>query len=339
MIGKFLFFLSAATATFLGLSAGAVTTPQNVDIIVTHGAPPPPIAGSCPCAAGNAPNVCVNTPTVAANQPTSISWACGPSNVNSFIALINAPQTASAGQGLIQPYYSVIGGASSGTTTLLSPNAKVDRDEPWYVGLSQDYTAGHSTLVATSSPFTVTKSIDPPAPAATLPVSLAADPFVPQHTNTVCASGCDFTDLGSAVHNAAVNSWDFVKITISAGDYAFPQFALPGPSDYPAHLWIRGISPDGKTFPHLFGITQHSGEVFFTNKFGTGTASLTLDNLEIGHWNGKALVPIDGTTWTLRNVYVHDTLDGFESGNSTNLTVNMYNSVFARNGGRRWPRS
>src|SRR5438874_1510674 len=39
MIGKFLFFLSAATATFLGLSAGAVTTSQNVDILVTHGAP------------------------------------------------------------------------------------------------------------------------------------------------------------------------------------------------------------------------------------------------------------------------------------------------------------
>jgi hypothetical protein len=39
MIGKFLFFLSAATATFIGLSAGAVTTSQNVDIIVTHGAP------------------------------------------------------------------------------------------------------------------------------------------------------------------------------------------------------------------------------------------------------------------------------------------------------------
>jgi hypothetical protein len=39
MIGKFPFFLSAATAVFLGLSAGAVTTSQNVDIIVTHGAP------------------------------------------------------------------------------------------------------------------------------------------------------------------------------------------------------------------------------------------------------------------------------------------------------------
>jgi len=39
MIGKFLFLLSAATATFLGLSAGAVTTSQSIDIIVTHGAP------------------------------------------------------------------------------------------------------------------------------------------------------------------------------------------------------------------------------------------------------------------------------------------------------------
>ena len=36
MIGKFLFFLSAATATFLGLSAGAVTTSQSIDIIVTQ---------------------------------------------------------------------------------------------------------------------------------------------------------------------------------------------------------------------------------------------------------------------------------------------------------------
>jgi hypothetical protein len=39
MIGKFLFLASAATATFLGLSAGAVTTSQSIDIIVTHGAP------------------------------------------------------------------------------------------------------------------------------------------------------------------------------------------------------------------------------------------------------------------------------------------------------------
>jgi hypothetical protein len=39
MIGKILFLLSAATATFLGLSAGAVTTSQSIDIIVTHGAP------------------------------------------------------------------------------------------------------------------------------------------------------------------------------------------------------------------------------------------------------------------------------------------------------------
>jgi hypothetical protein len=39
MIGKFMFLLSAATATFLGISAGAVTTSQSIDIIVTHGAP------------------------------------------------------------------------------------------------------------------------------------------------------------------------------------------------------------------------------------------------------------------------------------------------------------
>src|SRR4051812_47386041 len=41
MTGKFLFFLSMATAPLLGLPASAATTSQNVDIIVTHAAPPP----------------------------------------------------------------------------------------------------------------------------------------------------------------------------------------------------------------------------------------------------------------------------------------------------------
>jgi hypothetical protein len=336
MIGKFLFFLSAATAMFIGLSAGAVTTSQNVDIIVTHSAPPTPIAGSCPCAAGNAPNVCVNTPTVAANQPLSISWACGPSNANSYIALINPAQTDTAGQALMQPYYSILGGAASGTTTLTAPNYKVDRDLPWYVGLYQNYQA-NGGQVAQSSAFTVQKSLNPPAPTATLPVALAAAPFTPAHTLTVCASSCGFTDLGSAVHNAAVNGWDNVKIVISAGDYPFPAFTLPTPADYPAHLWIYGISSDGQTFPHLFGFTMTAGNIFFTDKCGTGACSLTLDNLEIGPWNAKAMVPTDGTTWTLRNDYVHDTLDGLESSNNTSLTINIYNSVFARSGGGAGP--
>jgi hypothetical protein len=39
MIGKFLFFMSAAIVALLGLSAGAVTTSQSIDIIVTHGGP------------------------------------------------------------------------------------------------------------------------------------------------------------------------------------------------------------------------------------------------------------------------------------------------------------
>lgn len=291
---------------------------------------------SCPCGTGGTAAVCVNSSTVAANSPVSISWACGPSNAQSYITLINPQQTDTAGQAVTTPYYAILGGAVSGTTTLTSPNTKVDRDLPWYVGLYTNYDV-NGGQVAQSAAFTVRKSIDPAAPTGTLPTALAADPFTPTHTSTVCASGCDFTDLGTAVHNAATNSWDDVKITISAGDYPYPTLTLPAPADYPAHLWIRGISPDGKTFPHLFGITSTAGNVFFTDKCGTGACSLTLDNLEVGPWNAKALVPVDGTTWTLRNVYVHDTLDGLESGNSTNLTANIYNSVFARNGGGAGP--
>src|SRR5437868_6108433 len=40
MTGKFLFFLSMAAAPLLGLPASAATTSQNVDITVTHAAPP-----------------------------------------------------------------------------------------------------------------------------------------------------------------------------------------------------------------------------------------------------------------------------------------------------------
>jgi hypothetical protein len=155
----------------------------------------------------------------------------------------------------------------------------------------------------------------------------------------VCISGSDFTDLGAATHNAHVNGWDNVELIISAGEYPNPQYLVPGPSEYPAHFWIRGISPDGKTFPHIFGSTSSGGVLFQTGNVttGTGLASLTLDNLEIGPWNGKAMIPGDNTAWTLRNVYAHDTLDGLESGNNWDTTINVYNSVFARSGGGGGP--
>jgi hypothetical protein len=39
MIGKLLFYLALFVGSLFGLSASAVTTSKNVDIIVTHGAP------------------------------------------------------------------------------------------------------------------------------------------------------------------------------------------------------------------------------------------------------------------------------------------------------------
>jgi hypothetical protein len=49
------------------------------------------------------------------------------------------------------------------------------------------------------------------------------------------------------------------------------------------------------------------------------------------------MIPGDNTLWTLRNVYAHDTLDGLESGNNWDSTINIYNSVFSRNGGGSGP--
>jgi hypothetical protein len=160
-----------------------------------------------------------------------------------------------------------------------------------------------------------------------------------QHTNTVCPSGCDFTNLYDATHNAHINGWNFVELIISAGDYPVPAVAPPSPSEYPQNFWIRGISPDGKTFPHLYGTPPTTSAVFSTvNANPVIGYTLTLDNLEIGYWNAwKAIIPGDSTTVTLRNVYVHDALDGDESGNNWPATFNFYNVVFARSGGGSGP--
>lgn len=338
MIKKCGSFVALATIVFIALPAIAATTSKDVDITVTH---TPVVGGSCSCGSGGAPNICVNTPVVSANSTVSVSWACAPST--GYIAVMNAPQTTFAGaQQYPEKFTYTLAGAASGTHTLQTPNMKVDVDEPYRAVLFQDVNANRGELA--SAPFTVTKSIDPPAPTASLPASLAADPFTPQHVMTVCASGCDFTDFGKAVHNAHVNNWDFVKINISAGEYESPPNEIPIGDDYPPHLWLRGLSPDGgKTRAHIFGPAVTSGSILSTSHVYPGVdgflqeGTLTVDNLELGWWGAKAIIPNDATTWYLRNDYIHTALDGLESGNVATMSMNIYNTVIARSGGGSGP--
>jgi hypothetical protein len=312
-----LILFTLAALSFAPLLATAQTT-KNVDIVVTHGTS---------CAGG--PTISVNNPTPMAGAPVAVTVACGPGNPGDFVQLVIDHNRNALGP----QFY--LNGATGGTFTLTSPNVISDR--PTYYAAAF-YANGSYYQELAETPITMAPTITPANPTQFLPSALAADPFVPAHTVTVCASGCDYTALGDAT-NATFNAgWDNVKIVISAGDYQFPAHTLG--ASYPKHTWIKGISADGHTFPHIFGRETNTGQdLFFMHTwFDPTLATMTIDNVELGPWDSDAIGTIERQILTLRNVYIHDTSQGMLTGNTNHLTLNIYNSVFARNGGTSGPR-
>jgi hypothetical protein len=292
-----------------------------VDIVVTHG------AASC----ANGPQIVTDKSTYAPGSPITVATTCGSGNPKDWVASVSVVSGHLAGGGYFGRYAKYLGSTTpNATVALIAPNAVLDRDLQYEITW---YANDGWNVITKSPPFTVPKTINPPAPTATLPTALAADPFVPQHVITVCASGCNYASLGAATDAAYDANWDNVQIKISSDEYVYP--ARPVSSRYPAHLWIKGI---GTTYPHLTGATSTSGSLIGNSVWrNTGTASLTIDNLEVGPWNYWVMKQTDGTTWTLRNVYVRDGSQGLITGNSTNFTLNIYNSVFARSGSGNGP--
>jgi hypothetical protein len=267
----------------------------------------------------------------------TVTFSCGPGNQRDWVApLINPNLNSGIGATPFGNEGSYVNGATSGALRFTIPNVISDRPASYVFGM---FLNDGWQLLATSNPVAGAPTISPPPPTAALPAALAADPFTPAHVMTVCASGCSFPSLGDAVLNAHTKGWDYVQIKISAGDYPYPQNLLVGGNLYPAHLWIKGVSADGHTFPHLYGVTDTAGSIIGTGAGWPASAnpSLTLDNLEIGPWNYWAMKQIDATALTLRNVYVRDSQEGLITGNTTDFTLNIYNSVFARNGGGPGP--
>jgi hypothetical protein len=310
--------LLALAALLVGPVLATAQSTKNIDITVTHGNS---------CAGG--PTVSVVEPTAPAGSTIHVNFACGPGNQKDWISLVTAP--TNQGNSPIQ----YVNGATSGTLTFTAPNATSDRDLQYIASFQSN---DSYTVIAQSAPFTVPATINPPTPSAALPAALAADPFTPQHVMTVCAAGCDFTSWGDALTSATANHWDFVQVKISAGEYPYPANSLVDCHNYPQHLWVKGISPDGRTFPHIFGVVDHAGQIFSTGcYFKPTTASLTLDNLEMGPWNSRLSGLGDSTTVTLRNVYLRDSSQGIISGNSNDFVLNIYNSVVARHGSGNGP--
>lgn len=325
LLPSFMRVASLTAALLCGVSltvtARAASTSGDINITVT-----PPVSASC----ANGPQVVTDKSSYAAGEAISVTATCGSGNPADWVAIASNV----SGQGPVDaPYTSSLAAsaATSDTVTMPAPNVKADRDIQYNIVWFLNNGFNRATK---SAPFTVVKSVNVAPPTATLPAALAADPFVPDHVLTVCASGCGFPDLGTAMASAFASHWDNVQIKISAGDYQFPGANLT--PNYPHHLWIKGISADGHTYPHLWGFTSTSGSLL-SNRNWYPDGSVTIDNMEVGPWNYWTIVPIDGQTWTLRNVYVRDTVEGLISGNSTDMTLNIYNSYFARSGGGNGP--
>ena len=98
-------------------------------------------------------------------------------------------------------------------------------------------------------------------------------------------------------------------------------------------MWIKGISPDGVSFPHIYGDNAGFGVC-------NGLGSVTVDNVEFGPSTTWMLGPRESVgTFTLRNVYVHDTAQALHTGayGHNPMVLNFYNSVIARSGGPNGP--
>jgi hypothetical protein len=273
------------------------------------------IANGSPSPTCRSPTVTVDNPTPTAGSVVNVTVCGGPGNAKDFVQLaINYNRQA------FGPFF-YLNGATGGTFSFTIPQIAQDRPAS-YVALFNANDSNYQELG--EAVITVPATISPPAPTSTLPKALAADPFVPAHTVTVCASGCNYTNLGDATD--ATSTLDNVLIKVSSGEYPFPANRLS--ANYSPHLWIKGVGP---TMPHFYGKTSTSGEIIDTH-LGACGSSITLDNLEFGPWNYWALVSSDCITFTMRNSYIHDTPEGMITGNRSHMTLNLYNDVFARHG-------
>jgi hypothetical protein len=183
-------------------------------------------------------------------------------------------------------------------------------------------------------PATTTQALGP-----SLPPSVNADPFVPAHVITVCVSGCMFDQINNAVLFSQGNGWDFVEVTVEPGEIDYDpthpsgNFVSLDTTAIP-HIWIKGIignsGTDGTVFPHISGFSNTGGNLLGCHGTGHGI----VDNMEFGPFPGGLIGAGNCALLTLRNVYIHDSHQGYISGDSLHNSLEIFNSHFARNGGQ-----
>jgi hypothetical protein len=285
----------------------------------------PPVGVTCALNPGPSPNACPDNTNPSPGQTIHVTVVGTSLTPTAALLTLNYNSMNNGGYGAVPI-------SGDGVYAFTIPRAGSDRPQPVLTQLD-DSGLG---FVANGTAFTIAPSYVQPLGNA-LPASVAADPFVPAHTLTVCPSGCGYTSPADAISFAQSNSWDNVLVTVQVADY--DHEILPGAFISPdttlvAHLWVKGIigssGTDGTVFPHLYGIDHTGGGLLQC----TGPGQLTVDNIEFGPWFGGWLARgLNCGLTTLRNVYIRDALQGIITGDNYNCGLNIYNSQLARAGG------
>jgi hypothetical protein len=253
--------------------------------------------------------------------------------------------------------HTIAAGLPNTTVTFTVPDQKQGPNDAYtqhYIA-SLSATGNYSGELGESSWFGVNPAFDRQPPTAASPGF--ADPFTPQHTATVCLSGCDYSSLQTAV--TSVPDYTLIKVkAIQKGFYRDcvtvegPQFGgsgggTGGPNI--THIWIKGVSDDGDfvhlqaTAPYLSYYCAEPGSTGGHGVFviGADPMDITIENLEISDCDGESNEGCvyllgyanQGTTVRLRNVYIHDgeNLVSF-AGVNPNTRLIIENSHFVRGG-------
>jgi hypothetical protein len=183
-----------------------------------------------------------------------------------------------------------------------------------------------TTFAAQSAVITVPPTVPTPSITAAPPSDVTAPPpgwpATSGRTMTMCASGCQYTDFGDALWDAANNNpVDYTKIEIAAGAYA--NNCRWGGGNGPAHLWIHGHGGGFARITGTCGVAINNG----------WRGQFVMDNVELS--GGGIGTGGNCPNILLRNIYVHDIQgQGISVGvmcDGINITV--LNSRVSRAGG------
>jgi hypothetical protein len=251
---------------------------------------------------------------------------------------------------------SVAAGHSNTTVTFTVPDQKQGPNDAYvqhYIA-SLSGTGNYSGELAESSWFGVNPAYDRQSPTATSTGFTV--PFRPQHTVTVCQSGCTYSSLHTAV--ILVPDYTLIKIKAIRKGFYRDCISIEGPNTGGpgggaggpniTHIWIKGVSDDGDLV-HLQAAPPYTGyycaEPGSTGGhgvlvIGADPLDVTIENLEISDCDGESNEgcvylhgAARGTTVRLRNVYLHDGEDLVSfAGDNPGTHIIIENSRFVRGG-------